>query len=107
MVRVILYAFIILISGSVFAEQDPTAPLGWYKPAKSTAKKVNRHPLPTLQSIICDSDTQCVAMLNDKILSKKQSVAGYKIDTITKEDVIVSRAGKTWQLQLFNSNVRR
>lgn len=107
MVKRILFLLILCVSTSVSAEQDPTAPLGWYAPKPSATKSVKTYPLPVLQSIVCDSGSQCVAMLNDKILSKNQNVAGYKIVSISKEDVVVARAGKTWQLQLFNSNVRQ
>ncbi len=107
MVNKILFLLAFCVSFGVFAEQDPTAPLGWYAPKASNSQRAKTYPLPVLQSIVCDSSSQCVAMLNDRILSKNQSVAGYKLVSITKENVVVARAGKTWQLQLFNSNVRQ
>lgn len=107
MVKNILLFLMLSVPCSVFAQQDPTAPLGWYAPKASGVKRAKTYPLPVLQSIVCDSGSQCVAMLNDRILSKNQSVAGYKIVSISKEDVVVARAGKTWQLQLFNTNVRQ
>ncbi|WP_119011425.1 MSHA biogenesis protein MshK [Vibrio superstes] len=106
MVRLIL-VLSILMAPALHAAQDPTAPLGWYKKKSSNTTKVRTYPLPTLQSIVCDDGSQCFAMLNDKILSNGQSVAGYEVRSITAERVVLARAGKIWQLELFNSDVRQ
>ncbi|OBT17448.1 MSHA biogenesis protein MshK [Vibrio sp. UCD-FRSSP16_10] len=107
MVRILIIVLTLLIGQAAYAQQDPTAPLGWYNKKSSAVAKVKRYSLPTLQSIVCDDGTHCFAMLNDKILSSGQSVAGYKIKSITFERVTLVRAGKTWNLELFNSDVRQ
>lgn len=95
-----------MVSLSAYAAQDPTAPLGWNKSKSSASARAKTYPLPTLQSIVCDQGTQCFVMLNDKIVTKGQSVSGYQIQGITSDRVTLARAGKTWQLELFNSNVK-
>jgi MSHA biogenesis protein MshK len=105
--KVLVIFFSCIVSCGAYAAQDPTAPLGWIKPKSSTVETVKTYPLPALQSIVCGEGTQCVAMFNDKILSQGQSVSGYLIKEITFERVTLARAGKTWQLELFNSNVKQ
>ncbi|MEZ9329248.1 MSHA biogenesis protein MshK [Vibrio breoganii] len=108
MVKVIMMGLVLLVGGqTAYAAQDPTAPLGWYKKKSTVVAKARTYPLPTLQSIVCDEGSKCFAMLNDKILSDGQSVAGYEIRHISSERVIVARAGKIWRLELFNSDVRQ
>ncbi|GAD78712.1 hypothetical protein [Vibrio ezurae] len=107
MVRVIAITLLFLLSSVAHAAQDPTAPLGWYSKKSSSVAKRKTAPLPKLQSIVCDDGSQCFAMLNDKILSNGQFVAGYKIKAITFEQVTLVRAGKTWNLEIFNSDIRQ
>ncbi|CAM3018121.1 MSHA biogenesis protein MshK [Vibrio rarus] len=90
-----------------YAQQDPTAPLGWYSKKSSSVAKVKTYALPTLQSVVCDEGAQCFAMLNDNILSEGQSIAGYHVKKITSQRVTLARNGKVWHLALFNSDVRQ
>lgn len=103
MVRILSFALGVLLCFGVSAKQDPTAPLDWTqaKPASSGAKKVY-YRVPTLQSIICDDGSECRAVVNNQIVSKGQSVSGYKVMEINRQQVALARGSKTWNLELFS-----
>jgi MSHA biogenesis protein MshK len=92
-----------------FASQDPTAPLGWAKPAVVKSKpKVVRKRVPNLQSIVCDeSEQNCRAILNGKVVTAGESVSGYRVNRIEPEVVTLSRSGKQWKLELFSLEVKQ
>nr|WP_267135447.1 MSHA biogenesis protein MshK [Vibrio sp. CK2-1] len=59
--------------------------------------------VPSLQSIVCnDGGGQCRAILNNKIVSKGESVSGYRVADISREYVTLTRGSKTWNLELFS-----
>jgi len=93
------------------ASQDPTAPLGWLapkeKPVTSTQKRATSYRLPTLQSIVCKSETPCYAILNDQVLSQGESIRGYRIKTIDPNYVSLQRNGKQWKLELFSLDIKK
>lgn len=92
-----------LMGGSVFAAQDPTAPLGWQAPTqKSRTQKVYK---PVLQSVLCDEYSRCSAIINGRNVSVGQSVSGYRVIKIYPDSVVVSRGGKQSRLALFADNI--
>lgn len=97
----------IIFTAGAGAAQDPTAPLGKVKPKPVKIVKARSYPLPRLQGIVCEQGADCVAMLNDRILTRGDRVAGYQIKGITSDIVTLTRAGKQWRLELFNSNVKQ
>ncbi len=113
--RLFLLPFALLLTnGAALAEQenvkatDPTAPLSWMAPAKpNTSPKPRRYPVPRLQSIVCGTADSCNAILNNRLLEPGAWVAGYQIKTINKEQVVLTRQGKRWVLELFNSTIKQ
>ncbi len=101
MVRTYLLSLLLLVSTGALAQDDPTAPLDWMT-GKTTKPKRVYYRVPVLQSIVCeDGTTQCRAVLNDKIVSKGESVSGYRVADISRENVTLTRGSKTWNLELF------
>ncbi len=98
-----------VMAGAAWAEQDPTAPLGWNKPvATSNAKPAaKQYRLPKLNSIMCQTDSQCTAILNNQIVGQGQSVRGYRVVSITSEFVTLKRGNRQWKLELFGLNVKK
>ncbi|CAH0526878.1 MSHA biogenesis protein MshK [Vibrio hippocampi] len=98
----------LLISGQGLASQDPTAPLGWQQPEKqvSKPKKAVTHPVPKLQSIVCEQSQTCSAVLSGKVVTKGSTVQGYKVTEINDEFVFLQRANKQWKLGLFSMDVK-
>ncbi|NMR95259.1 MSHA biogenesis protein MshK, partial [Vibrio parahaemolyticus] len=52
--KLIISLLVMAAAGTAWANQDPTAPLGWEKPAVETSAKpkVKRYRLPKLNSIV-------------------------------------------------------
>lgn len=95
-------------SCAAFAQQDPTAPLGWQKaPESKPVKKVVRHKVPTLQSIVCGEQSECYAILNGKALSAGEKINGYQLNSIQSGYVTVARGGKQWKLEMFPLEVKQ
>ncbi|MGF1698165.1 MSHA biogenesis protein MshK [Vibrio lamellibrachiae] len=90
------------------AGQDPTAPLGWEKPAKSTstAKRTITYRLPTLKSIACDEVGRCNAVLNNSVVEKGDKLNGYQVRQISDENVTLVRGSKLWTLELFSLDIK-
>lgn len=111
--KIIKYFMIVLtLSGVAFityAQQDPTAPLGWMEVEKSepTKKTVRKYNLPRLESIVCISEQPCYAVLNNKVVKKGSKINGYQITKISDSLVTVSRGSRQWQLTLFPLDVKK
>ncbi len=96
----------VLFSGISIASQDPTAPLGWTAPAKSTTpKKAVRYSLPELQSIVC-GPFHCNAILNGAVVAKDEWIRGYKVVKVDSESVVLNRNGKQWTLTVFAKDIK-
>jgi type II secretory pathway component PulC len=53
----------------------------------------------TLQAISWAPNPQKrIAVINNRILRQRDMVAGYRIDTINQDDVVLSDKGKKWKL---------
>ncbi|BCN25200.1 MSHA biogenesis protein MshK [Vibrio alfacsensis] len=100
---------LVVVSGSVFANQDPTAPLGWKQPAaQAQAKpKVKQYRVPTLNSIVCKPNSDCIAILNNRLVEQGAQVNGYRVSRITSEFVTLKRGDRHWKLELFRLNVKK
>ncbi|OEF28476.1 hypothetical protein [Vibrio rumoiensis] len=100
--RALLFSLLVMVSSSVFAEKDPTAPLDWMTGQSAKPSKQVYYKVPTLQSIVCDAGTDCHAVVDNKIVSKGQVVSGYKVTDINSQHVALTRGSKTWNLELFS-----
>lgn len=103
------YSLIIafFFSVSAYAEQDPTAPLGWEKPKNvASQKKKITYRLPKIQSIFCSEDKNCSAILSDTSVSKGDSIKGYYVNNIQSDHVTLSRGGKQWKLEMFSLDIK-
>ncbi|WP_024372852.1 hypothetical protein [Vibrio natriegens] len=97
-----------VIAGGVWADQDPTAPLGWQKPAESNAKPTKkRSRLPTLNSIVCKVGSQCSAIMDNQIVEQGELFKGYRVVSITSEFVTLKQSNRQWKLELFGLNVKK
>ncbi|MFW8631569.1 MSHA biogenesis protein MshK [Vibrio natriegens] len=98
-----------VIAGGVWADQDPTAPLGWQKPvAESNAKSTKKQSrLPTLNSIVCKVGSQCSAILDNQIVEQGELFKGYRVVSITSEFVTLKQSNRQWKLELFGLNVKK
>ena len=108
MVRIFL-ALAVIFSSFGYANQDPTAPLGWQAPKTKTQKQIKKKviaPVPTLQSIICAEGAPCYAILNDKVVEKGKFIQGYLANRIEPEFVDLIKSGKKWRLELFPSDIK-
>ena len=108
MVRTLLLS-ILISSQMAWAEQDPTAPLGWLTPQQKTtsAKKApTRYRLPSLESIVCKGDTPCYAIMNGQILGQGETIRGYRVKNIDPEYVTLQRSSKQWKLEMFSLDVK-
>ncbi len=107
--KLIISISLMLVAGASWASQDPTAPLGWNKPAVSSNAKpaVKRYRLPTLNSIVCQTGSQCTAVMNNKIVEQGQLIRGYRVVSITNEFVTLKRGNRQWKLELFGLNVKK
>ncbi|MCK6262259.1 MSHA biogenesis protein MshK [Vibrio sp. ZSDE26] len=88
--------------------QDPTAPLGWEKPAesKSTTQKTVIYRLPTLKSIACDQTKRCNAVLNNTVVKKGDKLNGYQVRQISDDKVTLVRGSRLWTLELFSLDIK-
>ncbi|WP_028023158.1 hypothetical protein [Enterovibrio calviensis] len=87
----------------VFAQSDPTAPLGYEAPNKTTKTKTYR--LPRLDAILCGSNNTCSAVINGRSISKGQSINGYFVSAIHDNSVTLKRGQRHWSLTVFNEQV--
>ncbi len=97
------------MAGTAWAEQDPTAPLGWKKPAVASNAKpaAKQYRLPKLNSILCQTNSQCTAIMNNQIVEQGQLFSGYRVVSITSEFVTLKRGNRQWKLELFGLNVKK
>ncbi|MGR5236197.1 MSHA biogenesis protein MshK [Vibrio alfacsensis] len=110
MVKKLIISVVLIITASCsWANQDPTAPLGWQKPAaESKAKpKAKQYRLPTLNSIVCKPSTECIAILNNRIVEQGALLGGYRVASINSEFVTLKRGDRQWKLALFGLNVKK
>ncbi|ELP5730138.1 MSHA biogenesis protein MshK [Vibrio vulnificus] len=105
MVRYLVLSLILFCSPS-YATQDPTAPLGWTKPSQTKNTGQVQYRLPILQSIVCQSAKECIAILNDDVVSVGETIRGYKVTQIDSEVVTLKRGSKVWKLELFNLDIK-
>ncbi len=107
MVKALLIVMV-CVSTPLWAAVDPTAPLNWSKPAEAKAEvKKSSYALPKLQSIVCGMAAECQAILSGKVVSKGQSVSGYRVVKVETDSVTVARANKQWTLSLFSEDVKQ
>ncbi|MDF2155622.1 MSHA biogenesis protein MshK [Vibrio sp. CAU 1672] len=97
------------VSSASWANQDPTAPLGWQKPAvqSKVTTKTRQYRLPTLNSIVCNPDSQCVAVMNNQIVEQGKLFKGYRIAQINSEYVTLKRGSRQWKLEPFRLNIKQ
>lgn len=108
MAKTWLMALLVVSVTNVWASQDPTAPLGWEKPKQVITKpKAVKRPLPSLQSIVCNEQKDCRAILSGTVVLPGESVSGYRVNKIDPEFVTLSRSGKQWKLELFKLDVKQ
>ncbi|WP_375751526.1 MSHA biogenesis protein MshK [Vibrio sp. HN007] len=105
----LLMATFCLLGNAVYAADDPTAPLDWAQPKVTSKTKVKKkHPLPSVQSIVCEKDKDgCYAIVNSKIVNRGEVINGFKIKNITSEKVDVTRSGKQWELRVFPLDIKQ
>jgi len=98
----------LLMHFQVAASQDPTAPLGWLAPKKTTPthRPVRKAPLPQLQSIVCENGKQCYAIINDRIVEQGKVINGYTTSRVTPEFVVIKKGAKQWKLELFTAKIK-
>ncbi|WP_239502555.1 MSHA biogenesis protein MshK [Vibrio astriarenae] len=107
MVKQLLFITLATMSVGSYAAQDPTAPLGWSAPKKSTTPVKRSYRVPKLNSIICKPEqADCSAILNSRIVATGDSVNGYQVNKITDQYVTLTRAGKQWKLQMFTLDIK-
>lgn len=91
-------------SNTVLAAQDPTAPV-----ASQAATKVLRPAvtpsLPELHSIVCQQT--CYVILNQQVLAIGDVIAGYRITTISEDQVILRKGRQDWRLSLFPLDIKQ
>ncbi len=93
--------------GSCMASTDPTAPLGWRAP--NVAKSVTAKPAVRLnvQSIVCPDKAECHAIINQRVLSVNDYIAGHRIQAIDQDGVWLFKQGRRLRLTLFPNVVIR
>ncbi|BDR12320.1 MSHA biogenesis protein MshK [Vibrio sp. STUT-A11] len=98
-----------VIAGGAWANQDPTAPLGWQKPVveSSTKPTKKRYRLPSLNSIVCKVGSQCSAIMDNRIVEQGELFKGYRVVSITSEFVTLKQGSRQWKLELFGLNVKK
>ena len=101
-----LWLSLMLLCSSVYAAQDPTAPLGWVKQEQANNAVQVKHRLPRLNSIVCQSANECVAILNNEVVSIGETVRGYKVTKIEPETVTLTRGSQHWTLELFHLDIK-
>lgn len=100
-----LLIFCVCYGTNVYAQHDPTAPLSWQVKPKATVK--HGYKLPQLQSVICQQQQKCSAILNGILVSTGGNVKGYTVSRINDDSVVVTRNGKQWRLALFANNIKQ
>ncbi|WP_193250267.1 MSHA biogenesis protein MshK [Vibrio navarrensis] len=91
-----------------WAAQDPTAPLSWMAPAAKPAKSASRAvSLPDLQSIVCKSERDCVAVMDDQVVARGDVLRGFRVQNVTSEAVTLVKGARQWQLELFNLDIKQ
>ncbi len=107
--KLIISLALMVIAGKSWASQDPTAPLDWQKPAVNSSSQplVKRSRVPILNSIMCKSNTQCTAIMDNQIVEQGQLFKGYRVVSITSEYVTLKRSNRQWKLELFGLNVKK
>jgi MSHA biogenesis protein MshK len=107
--KLIISLLVMAATGTAWANQDPTAPLGWEKPAVETSAKpkAKQYRLPTLNSIVCKPSTACVAIMDNKLVEKGELFKGYRVASINSEFVTLKRGNRQWDLELFGLNVKK
>ncbi|MBD1558978.1 MSHA biogenesis protein MshK [Vibrio sp. S9_S30] len=104
------FALAIILSSFGYANQDPTAPLGWQAPKTTTQNQSKRKavvPVPKLQSIICTEGASCYAIIDDTVVEKGKYMQGYLVNRIEPEFVDLIKSGKRWRLELFPSDIKQ
>jgi MSHA biogenesis protein MshK len=81
---------------SIAAAQDPTRPPSWM--TGSTAAKTSKK-LPILQQILI-SENRKSAVINGKLVSEGEMVAGAKLININRDWVTILRSGRRITLRL-------
>lgn len=90
------------------ASQDPTAPLNWQPiPQSKQEKKVTQYRVPDLQSIVCQGNKECVAILNGQALAQGERINGFQVKQVNADYVTVARGSKQWKLELFPLEVKQ
>ncbi|WP_353505598.1 MSHA biogenesis protein MshK [Vibrio sp. SCSIO 43136] len=108
MVRLITALFACALLQPAFSAQDPTAPLGWSAPATVTkAKPKSRFRLPVLNSIVCQTDVDCVAVVDNKLVEQGGRVSGFVASRIEPDFVIVKQGTRQWRLELFAKDIKQ
>ncbi|PFG55195.1 MSHA biogenesis protein MshK [Vibrio sp. ES.051] len=107
--KLIISMIVMAAAGDTWANQDPTAPLGWQKPITEASAKptVKQYRLPTLNSIVCKPTTECVAIMDNKLVEKGERLKGYRIASINSKFVTLKRGNRQWDLELFSLNVKK
>lgn len=107
MVRVAML-WLCLLTLPSWAAQDPTAPLSWMAPAPAQATSTSRVVnLPLLQSIVCESERDCVAVIDDQVVARGDVVSNFRVQNVTPEAVTLAQGTRQWQLELFNLDVKQ
>ncbi|MFC1234816.1 MSHA biogenesis protein MshK [Vibrio sp. F74] len=98
---------LIFVASKTLASQDPTAPLNWIAPKTAVSKKVKKtYPVPTLQSIVCREESNCYAVLDDKLANVDDLISGYKVRKITQKEVTIVRGNVVHHLALFKLDIK-
>lgn len=98
---------LVFLASKVFSSQDPTAPLNWIEPKVAASKSaIKKYPVPRLQSIVCREDSDCYAVLDDKLANVNDVVSGFKVKMITEKEVTVVRGNTSHHLVLFKSDIK-
>ncbi len=97
------------MAGAAWASQDPTAPLDWRQPVgrSNTKSAAKQYRLPKLNSIVCQTNNPCTAIMNNQIVEQGQWIRGYRVVSITSEFVTLKRGKRQWKLELFGLNVKK
>lgn len=107
MVRVAML-WLCLLTLPSWAAQDPTAPLSWMAPVPAQATSTSRAvSLPLLQSIVCESERDCVAVMDDQVVARGDVLRGFRVHNVTPEAVTLAQGARQWQLELFNLDVKQ
>lgn len=99
---------LLCVSSVSFASQDPTAPLNWQPVAESKAvKKTKHYRVPKLESIVCQGEHSCSAILNGHALAVGEKINGFYLKQVKADYATITRGGKQWKLELFPLEVKQ